>query len=728
MHRSVVSVLAGGCAAVLVVPLLPASSAVAAPYARVPGRAVRSVELITGDVVALIGSGPSRGVVVPRSRAGVSGVFTTYRLGGDQYVVPGVARRYVGTVLDPSLFDVTALARNSSNARFAVSVRLAAGTAAVVPGLTVTSRTAGAEQGYLTRAGARAFGAALAKQTVADGVARHVPGRLFGGVTRIAAAGAVASHPVTPAFQQYTLQIKVTDPGGRPADFADVLLMNVDDGRKFMNFLPVINGLAKVSVPAGSYSGLAVYDGFTRTSFSEYLVPREQFDVTRSGQAMVFDTRAATVTPSVRTPRPAQVASETLEWDRATKRAGTGIDFLYDSSVAVRVAPTPRVSKGRLDWITNWALASHPSTGAGYTYDLSFHDSGSVPAHQHRTVTTGQLARVTAHYYTDDRTRSGYFDRGPTYPGLGGGWTSVLPLAMPVARTEYAYASHTGRFYTDLNAAPTDEDPFQGWVSDPDRAYPAGTNRAVDWLRGPLAPGIPAQIPGEVYGCTACRDATHLLLVFAPYADTTPGHFGTFDLTSENQVAGRFQLYRNGTLIDNKTNYNGDLVTVPRAAATYRAVTTVHRKIAGFRTSTDTTEDVTFRSSAASGPSGPRGWLCPEDPPCTVLPILSATMPLPTDGQSRLPTGSTPVIFSIGYNQHAAPATIGDVTVATTTNNGATYRTLPVTPLGHGKYRVTLTNPASSLGHGIGLRIGAGDSAGGALVETVHNAYVVTRR
>ncbi|HEU5265200.1 MAG TPA: hypothetical protein VFU35_00815, partial [Jatrophihabitans sp.] len=113
-------------------------------------------------------------------------------------------------------------------------------------------------------------------------------------------------------------------------------------------------------------------------------------------------------------------------------------------------------------------------------------------------------------------------------------------------------------------------------------------------------------------------------------------------------------------------------------------------------------------------------------PDCTVLPILQATVPLPTDLASRLPVGATPVTFSVGYNQHAVVSTISNVTFAITTNGGASYHALPVTSLGHGKYRVTVINAASSAGHGVGVRIGASDAAGAKkLVETVQNAYVV---
>ena len=76
---------------------------------------VARVGLITGDMVAVgsVADHPHTSVI-PRDRHGLAGQFTTYRVGAHVYVIPGAARRYVGTVLDPSLFDVGALAKHAS--------------------------------------------------------------------------------------------------------------------------------------------------------------------------------------------------------------------------------------------------------------------------------------------------------------------------------------------------------------------------------------------------------------------------------------------------------------------------------------------------------------------------------------------------------------------------------------------------------------------------------------
>jgi hypothetical protein len=168
---------------------------------------------------------------------------------------------------------------------------------------------------------------------------------------------------------------------------------------------------------------------------------------------------------------------------------------------------------------------------------------------------------------------------------------------------------------------------------------------------------------------------------------------------------------------------------VPATTSSYRSVLTVHRALAGFATSTTATEDVTFVSGAGAGEPAPSGWSCPDPASnCTVLPILQARVPLPTDWAGRLPIGSTTVNFTLGHVQGAARSAINGVSFAVSSNGGTRYRSLPVSALGGGRYRVALPNAKADAGHGITIRLTATDAAGGKLVETVQNAYLVASK
>ena len=84
------------------------------------------------------------------------------RPGGQAYVLPLTAQPYLGGSLDPSLFQVSALAEAEHGSRLPVRARHS-GAAPALPGVTITSSGAGTALGQLTAAGAQAFGAALAR-------------------------------------------------------------------------------------------------------------------------------------------------------------------------------------------------------------------------------------------------------------------------------------------------------------------------------------------------------------------------------------------------------------------------------------------------------------------------------------------------------------------------------------------------------------------------------------
>jgi hypothetical protein len=710
------------------------AAAKASAAAVASARRVTPVRLITGDEVLLGRSGNRPSVATKlRSRHGIAGQTTTIVRNGDVYVIPGAARRYLGTLLDPSLFDVTRLAQHTTSAgptsagRIPVALTVRRGARPTVPGLTVVSRSRGSERGYLTARGSRAFGAALAAQWRADVHRNRTPRSLFGGVTGIAAPGA---RPARPQFQQYTLKIRVINPAGAPANDAFVSLTDVDDGRKFTNFLDVNHGLAKVSVPAGTYSGLAEYDTFTRSGVSSYLVPLEQISVTQNNAAMTFDTRTATSIPSVQTPRPAGLESEDLEWDRSTKHAELSVGDGFSTGSRVHVAPSGPATEGRLDWLVEWQLASNPgANGANtpYSYDLAFHDSDAVPADQTHTVTTQDLAQVQSRYYTDQQARLAYFGRGAAFPFQFFVETELVALQTPTARSEYVNTPAGARWSATLFAAPSDNDPFEGAVEDEDRAYQPGTSVAEDWLRGPLAPGMQEPVPGGSFFCGYCRGPKQMSLFFAPFVDTTPGHAGSLDQLYPGLPVGHFALYRDGAKVYAHRNRTGGQFRVPTGQATYRAVVRTFRGFGGFATSTGASENVRFVSSAASGAARPPRWYCAAAHPkaCTVLPLLTASVPLPTDLEGTMPLGSNTVTFTVRHLSGAADPTVKHVTFAVTGNEGRTFRSLPVTSLGANQYQVTIKNRPAWANHGVGIRVGAKDAAGGALTETVADAYFV---
>ena len=128
-----VSAVAAGMATIGV----PATAATAAPTPfAVTG--TQTITLITGDQVTVR---TSNGKPIYQTKSG-SG-FASFSDGtGDHYVVPAVALPYLGTQLDRSLFDVSALDRDGVTSKLPVHLSFSGGVTPAAPaGVTFTSVT-----------------------------------------------------------------------------------------------------------------------------------------------------------------------------------------------------------------------------------------------------------------------------------------------------------------------------------------------------------------------------------------------------------------------------------------------------------------------------------------------------------------------------------------------------------------------------------------------------------
>lgn len=700
------------------------ASAAASTTAGVPAASAAVVRLPTGDGVRIAQTGGTQRVsVVPAQRDGVTGQFERLAANGHQYVLPAEVRPLLG-VLDRSLFDVTALVSTGSSGRIPVTLTSARGAHFDVPGLTVTSRTATSARGYL--APSAAFRDALVsawRAAVRPG--GRAPTSLFGGVTRLAAVGG-APATVTPHYPQVTLVIDVVNADGTPASGGLVGLINTDNSAKFVNFLFYDRGEARVSLPYGHYSAITDIPTFDQAGFTDRILPIADFEVTADMQHLRIDAADATARPTVSTPRPADVVTKAVEFDRASRVGGSlGSSFLYDGITDVLVAPTDDAQVGTLHWLSTWSLV-HDSATAPYSYDLSFLADGSVPADQANSVQPFQLATIDSRYY-NDRARESEFVRTPIYPFQFAVFSLFLPLATPVARTEYVYGGSSAIWTASLIAAPTDTNPFGGFVDDDFRIYPQGAEFHAAWLRGPLAPKPPEQTSGDTfYNCPGCRSAHQLSVLLAPFVDTTPGHFGEVSDPRDGR-ATHFALYRGNTVLASGPDLIGARVQVPTGSAQYRVHLAVDRSADHTRTSTATVTDLTFRSAAGEGAPLPSGWFCDaatSGSGCTVLPLLTAQVPLPTDLYDRLPVGDSSFVLTIAPFRGAGNATITSARVQTKVGSGA-YTNADLEPLGNGRYQVTLHNPASAAGQAVNLRVTAADDAGDAITQTTTAAYLV---
>lgn len=263
------------------------------------GRAV----LPTGDTVALT---PAGAQVLP---GGPSKAFNTSTgANGDTYLVPAEAVPFAGRQLDMSLFDVTKLAAGARNGPIAVSLGFAAGVTPSAPaGVTMTAVSGQTATGYLTPASGAAFAAALRQQIAADKAA----GRAVGsggllGLTSMRVAG--TGTPVTPNYPMRILQINAVGTDGAPLN-SYVTLVNTDNSQIMNLSEPIVNGVARVTLPAGHYA--AYMSDYTFDSVgmpaSDAMVSVNDFTVPATGDvpALTLDARTATAPVSITTQQPA---------------------------------------------------------------------------------------------------------------------------------------------------------------------------------------------------------------------------------------------------------------------------------------------------------------------------------------------------------------------------------------------------------------------------------------
>ena len=720
-------VLAGSPAGAATAPAV--GRPVTVPAGR-PGHAPVAVLLPTGDRVT-VGRTPTGRPVVDVVRVATRGPaasFVRRTTTRGTYVVPTSAMPYVGRLLDPELFDV---ARLHAGARIPVRLTFTAG-APSVPGVTITSRGAGAASGYLTARSARTFGAALARQFTAD-AAKGFPRRssLFG-ATGIRSA-ATAPVVVSPQFPMRTVIIKALDSAGKPLPFGFVDVFAVDDASKYFGFGGiVVDGEARVSLPVGTYALHGV--GFEADAAGNVTSGRttvvDDYVVSTQNQVVTLDDRLATARPTMTTPTSAALDSLVHTWGR-TDAAGNGSfssSLFTSGGVPLLLQPQPAPKVGTLRSAAQFTAVTTPAAGTSTLYTANYAADG-VPAGQTHAFRLSRAQAVRPTYYADVLPRSAQLARSVIDPELGGTGVGVV-TPLPGTRKEYVLGDAPGVYADTLFAAPDPfTNPFGDMVDDGFRLIRPGTTTRPDWLRAPHLARVPAATDGfSALGfdpsCAACRSADAMTVVVDPAQDTTPGHsFATFGRADGVPVA-RFRVLRDGVTVFDENDVVGADLEVPAGTATYRVMTTVDRVPSSALLSTRTRTDITFVSSAADRGAVPAGQTCFLADACTVLPILSTDLTLPVDGRDAVPLGDSTVKLRVGHLV-GAPRTAVTSAAVEIRFPGGPWTRLPLERTGDGRYTAHLSLPAQRAGALADLKVTARDAAGGVLVQTALAAFAV---
>ncbi|OFE14738.1 hypothetical protein BA895_08580 [Humibacillus sp. DSM 29435] len=693
--------------------------------------ATRTVTLLTGDSVVLsTASGRTSATIRPAATSGVRSVVTTLRLGDRAYAVPAVARPYLGRYLDPSLFDVSSTTAAGPTVR--VNLAYSGSTKPVVPGVTVTSARDGLAAGYLTPQSAQTFGAALASQAVAD--AQHgwpAHSRLFGSVTRISAEGSGAV--ATPSYPMKTLVIRAVDHTGTPLRYGFGFYVNMDDGRKGAGFFAIDQGQARVSVPTGNYALVSTEDTFSPAGiYTSRVMLVSDYRVAAQNQTVTLDARKATTqTPSVSLPKSALV--QDLSVILMLTDANGFASFSLGSSAAppsarLRLTPTKPPKHGRIEEQTIVNAVDTSVPGGAYRFDGGWMDVGIPVAQHHSAPVLARQNRTDTTYYTDRDLRIGGTSRALFFPGASFAFAQVFATPMPLQRAEYAFGPVGTQLsevvYTDIANV---DDP--GMFTQELHAIPPGKASGTTWLRNPIVQTVPDTPAGSTFAMSlACRTRDALLVALEP-VDNVATHVGQVFGSPDGTPVAHFTLSRNGKTLFDGDDSLGTVVDTGAAPATYRAVGTLDRRLAGTFLSTATTTDVSFVSGGTTGPRAPATWYCPADNGSggvTLLPVLRALVDLHGTTRGTVPVGSRAFDVEVGYPAGAGAAKVTSVTVEVAVAGSGAWVTLPVSSAPTaGHYRVAFSAKPFEAGRVMDLRVSATDAAGGILHQTTDRAFLI---
>lgn len=736
-----------------------------------------TVTLVTGERVTVQTAPDGRPVVAELAGgAEPDATIVQFTWAGDLYAVPVLALPYLPNVLDPSLFNVSYLARAGLVDGVPVAVN---GDLDSVP---VSIGPDGAPVLEPDRAG-----------ELSALLAAHVTSGRLPGITRISLAAPDAMSPPPPPGQAPTDEITVVAPEGsadEPPAYhtltvqlrdrhggsgnGALFLQNVDDAGLALFWLNAQDEVA-FSVPEGTYSLVAPVlsvdpaTGEILTALTA--VPEVRAD---SARTVVLDAREARPYDVSVEPSPGlAVRQDMLSFTRISRRGGgttiAGTDYLNLGLLAVYpnplpgtlpsgllATPTAEVSTGTFGFNAHTMLRDGTPFGGIVStpiYLLSFPQPNRIPDTLSYTVDEADLTTVRHQVH---RSPSAW-QCGQT-PSLIANvyspWGHALQLSQAVA---YDVAPDAGRRVDYWYTSRPDLDVWQASMNLSDCTRRVGQRQLIEpgavleevWNRSPLVPaanvvyldsftaslsGGGSMVEPLTAACQACRQGNVAQLMMAPFGDSQPGHY--YYRPAYCVEACDLSFRRNGELVVTSEIAHGEYVLTPYAQQLplLPEPTWYELEISTARPSDPTavTRTVwTFHSSPDDQVADlPPQVHCAPDPdqPCAFLPLLFPRYDLELDLDSRAMANERfPVVFRVDSQHHAPPALV-TATLAVSYDSGATWSDpIPAWSRADGSFIVSIPHPPLAETDGfVALWLQATDRAGNAVEQTIIRAYGLT--
>ena len=646
----------------------------------------------------------------------------TFESNAAWYVMPAVVIHSIGAPLDVNLFQTEALgqAEAASPGEVPVQVQWHGASAPAMPWLLhQINVAAGVTDGVVTSGSGAVLEASLARGALS-------------GVDHISLVGAAPSvRRPSPAFTLYTLTVNGINLKGAP-DNGDIgILINTDNALNSAGagFGQWYHGVFKVSVPNGHYSLLGDFVQFSAAGGQDRLAIIN-FSV-HGNTAVTVDARTATARIAATTPKPTDVGSASVIWQRDSQAPTGGTSFGSLWSIGggappfrVYVSPIGAPTFGTQGWVASFHLDSPSTSPTAYSYDLTYGGQGAISANQHYAAKASELATVATRYYSNLAGNLSLETRTSFFPWQFFSAGFFEAFSAPLDRTEYVRGAPDLLWQQQVVA---DANTFEGMSQDSPRVFTGGTTSSAAWNRGPIGPGVFVNTDAAatfpiVEACPVCTKSGNLELEIFPFGDNPPGHVGlpNFPIPGLTETDA-YTLLRNGTAISTGQDPLGVAVPVPSGAAHYQLQYSVAMGAPWWTLSTNET---TVWSFSLPGPTAapPPGWVCfsGTNVGCNVVPLMLPDYQLPEDGTGHVASG--PVTFQLGISHIlGVPVAVTSASVSISFNGGSTWVPAHVTPSGTNAFAVSYADPSHA--GTAAIRIHVTDARGGVLDQTIFNAY-----
>ncbi|MEU7051333.1 S8 family serine peptidase, partial [Streptomyces eurythermus] len=336
-----------------------------------------------------------------------------------------------------------------------------------------------------------------------------------------------------------------------------------------------------------------------------------------------------------------------------------------------------------------------------YVYDLSEGHPGAIPD---RDLTYApRLAAVHVRFHAAGPTAGGEFRYSltGTFP-VGIGFQERVSL--PAERTDYVSTGPGQLWHESVTVRDGALEERGGLVR-----YTGGTRPELDWFRPVWHPWL-----GTGLGWGQQRAGDRLQFNTPGWGDSGPDHTGFGDVWSDDSgLRQTTAVYLDGTLVDESTSSAVYVSGAPADEHTYKVVTDTALDAARWPVATRGHTEWTFRSAA--GPAD--RW--------TYLPLVNLAFDLGTDLAGRVPAGRrVPVGIAAEYVAGATgTGRLGGGRLEVSYDDGATWRTVPLTAGGGASWHGTLTVPRGTA-H-LSLRAFAHDDRGGSVTQEIIRAAAV---